>query len=564
MAVTEQEANQTPTLGGLRERHLQLMRRWRSLAEASPAEAARAAEGLRAYAAAAGANISDDEGRDDAQGMIDYWTAALSGLKGARFPEFLQLAKYSGAEAASSARRAQDVFEGYASEEDKRVARALLLMLIVSRGDGYARAAAMPRASLQQHIGSARLDAVVEDFVRTGTISKISAQQPDDDRFEIGDIALIERWPALAAWLEERKTQAADRDAMLKRAEHWARAERPNYLLASSSKDLDVLDRYRGLTDTLDAYIQASKKRQTHGRWWLSAGLLFVVLFIGGAIFLEMMRVEFELEAARNAALILEKERAIKNAAQTRETNDQQVPLDQTPIPAASSDAKSIRPSAAQALEGYMWFGQDGQRQVRTDNPAEASASFAKVKTSTRFRAKTAIYLRVQWPKSADDYTSPKAKGIVPKDALIVLREELKPYARLSGVQYWAHVVYAPQVSLSYTTLRPERLERIEKTLAQAGFEVSAKTDRELARDKIVVRYFRPGLKDSFYNAGPADALLVAARLALNDSPLADRLRCEASAQPTDPDRPQLLELVLDPRTKVFEGPAASCAAARP
>lgn len=86
-------ASKRVTLAGLRRRHVTLLKRWTKLATVERQGAM--ADGFRRELAAAGIFFEDWADRDTIQGLVDYWTATMASLPGARgYPELIEVAEF--------------------------------------------------------------------------------------------------------------------------------------------------------------------------------------------------------------------------------------------------------------------------------------------------------------------------------------------------------------------------------------------------------------------------------------------------------------------------------------
>ncbi len=467
------------TMGGLREAHLRLLREWRKIAIGEQLERARL---VRMIAQEAGANIADFAERDEAQGIIDYWASAISGLPEQEFPSMMRLAPYQGETATRAGASAQQTFDALDGEEDRRAARVLFEELIVQRDGGIARAPGRTRAMLQQRIGGDRVDSVIALFAGCGAIGLIESDDPADDRIEISDVRMVENWPALSEWLAERDRFADRRALLMARAETWKRHGRSGGYVAAG-RDLKGIDQYRGQTGLLDEYIDASKRGATT-RSYLVYGVGLLLAFALGLIVL-LWEQNRSAESAigtledKNSALI--DDRSLFAPPQPVEQDIQ--PVDRQ-LQATASDTDF--PS----LTGYMWLGSIARPQVTAPGSNVQFTQLGAARAGTLYRARTDIFLREAPPNNASENKSAPDIGIVPNGALIVLKQPAQGFERPTGVQYWAEIQIVPRVSVQHDGLAEEAQTQLREFLAESGFDVP---DFELtadARGKSEVRYF--------------------------------------------------------------------------
>src|SRR5688572_28744196 len=102
--------SQVASLSEIRARHLELIGRWTpDMDEEATAGLVPLAEALRADARALGVWLDVADDRDRAQGIIDYWAAALMGLSGHGFPAMMRLEPFDPALPEAAAERAEAI-----------------------------------------------------------------------------------------------------------------------------------------------------------------------------------------------------------------------------------------------------------------------------------------------------------------------------------------------------------------------------------------------------------------------------------------------------------------------
>lgn len=507
--------DQLMTIGTVRDRHLSLMREWRELNDADRLEQANA---MRRLGVDAGRNIESPLERDEAQGIVDYWASAMAGLPGGTYPELLRIGAYSGTQAVDAGRSVREAYEALQPPEAQRMARSILVDLLVLGDHGVVRDRPRSRQALQKSAGttdSDMFDAAVATLVKSGAIVRRASDAREDDIFEAVDGRIAESWSALKQWLLAAKTYSVERARMMELAQRWRDADRRPDLLLLTSGDVEKALSFKGEDDLLDDYIDAS--RRTRRRVRQIAGLILgvaVVALCGALLFyvqltraarLESTTAKAERDEARQAL-----DQAQRQLAEARRT-DARAQADAASVARITylpGDRENRRigpgttaptdPAAAQALErlpaltGAMWLGSDDARQVSDLQGRPLTTNFAQAAPGTRYRARIQIYLRERMPTSGVEYTSPPQKAIIPAGAQIVLVGRPRGYARGSTTQYWADVRVVPQVYVQFKNTPSDEVERLRRRLADAGFEVPAAEERRDFNDTTQVRYFQP------------------------------------------------------------------------
>ncbi len=464
-----------PTIGRVRETHLDLMRNWRDL----DSDAARAAEAeaLRANVAKAGRGINDPKERFEAQGILDYWASSIASLPDRALPSFIELDPYEGEAAKNVGRNAAEIYAELESEEDRRIARALFEELMERGERGYVKRPAPLRATLRSHIGGKDFDKVVDAYIDGGAIVRLPGTTPGEERLEVSDVQLSEEWPELRDWLDSLANYAAFRDFLVKSADEWKRAGYPRSRLISDPAQLAQLDRYRDETELVDDFISKSRSAYRWG-WWrnlIAAG--FCLAIIATLVAIAVVARQQASEAANSASADAAVGLGNSVGPQTIGKGDL--------TPANSTAPASSGPLA---IVGALWLGSDAAPQVVT--PTGGAPSLASAAAGSSFRLRTNIFLRQAWPESTDNYTSPPSISVVPAGSLVYLTSDPKGYDRPSGRQYWAQVRVVPRVYVQYAGFDPGAIQALRKRLATAGFDVPPAQNIPTASTLREIRYF--------------------------------------------------------------------------
>ena len=169
-----------------------------------------------AQATATGAVLIPED-RQQAQGLIDYWTASLlteyrelsaksttTSTTRVRPPTTL-LAEFNADYARNVAEHAAQWFRE-AENDDRELARRLFLRLVqLSSTTRTFKLQSTSRSNLWGAGPPAKVDAVIQALADAGVL-KITktTDQPDDDRVELISEALTRTWNELEKWLEQR------------------------------------------------------------------------------------------------------------------------------------------------------------------------------------------------------------------------------------------------------------------------------------------------------------------------------------------------------------------------
>ncbi len=465
-------ADRPKTVGILREDHLTLMREWLDLAD--DRIRAERAKALRTAVKAAGCDIGPLPDRDEAQGIVDYWASAIASLEGESYPEILKLDDYVGEAIKLAGVSAQQVFAGLASDEERRTARRLFEDLIYVGPNGAERGPARTRAVLQQRIGGASLDRVLEQFVETGAIARLAGDTPGNDRFEASDSRLAEDWPDLREWLADQKDYDETRSRLMAQAERWQILKDPMQL--ARGRDLDKIDRFLGETDQLDLFIAASTRQLKINRNIRISSIIFVLLLL-----FAIGVVSYKFWVSINAT----------NAAEDAQERDDELLIDkdagvESLAPPLSGGEQGV--ASPPSREGAMWLGSIDRPKVEPVSGETATLDFDSATSGTAYRVLDNIRLRARLPD--ETYTFYPRRSATYPGSLIILQDAPRGYDRPNGRQYWANVRVVPRVYIQYARGNAAAIERLRRQLAAAGFDVPEAEETESAIGLNEVRYF--------------------------------------------------------------------------
>ena len=516
------------TIGTLRDRHLELMRAWRKL-DSDEARVMHAAE-FRVAVADGGADISAPGERDEAQGMIDYWASAIAALPGQTYPELLKLTDYQGEEAKRAAWSARQQYEALDSPEKQRIARSILENLLRLGPDGKLERAP-PRErevllSAAQVAYQSQFDEVIAQLAGTGVIVPRPGDGAHGERFEIADANIADNWPALSEWLSERRKFNVRRDRVMAAATRWKEQGRdPDLLL--NRYDLKLAPAYQNASETIDAYIAASRRHSSLRRLQLWGGLSGVAILIAasaGALLLQKTRADDSISSAikgKYDALAIQQQLDLAESVQQSQfcakvlekqcgghlssIGTALVAADQR-FTVSSSDlttGKTIAGSplaGMDALTGVIWLGSEGAPAI-TSPTGGRIGPLGALHRGDRARTNVPVYLRAGLP-SPSTYAWAPSKATLAKGMAFELLQQPTSYNRTTGVQYWARVQVIPQVYIQAPDAKGVKVRAIRDRLAELGFDVPKIASLPQALGKSEVRFFLES------DRAPAQALL--------------------------------------------------------
>jgi hypothetical protein len=486
------------TIGTLRDQHLALMREWQGLTD--EAKRTRAAD-MRRIAVEAGKNIESPMERDEAQGIVDYWASAIASLPGGSYPELLTIDDYTSTQAVDAGRSVCEAYEALQPQEAQRLARSILMDLLVLGDHGVERDLPRSRQALQKSAGTTdtnMFDAALATLVKSGAVIRRASESRADDYFEAADGRIAESWPALEEWLLSAKSYAVERARLMDLAQRWSDAGRRPDLLLLTSGDVENALGFKNEDDLLDTYIEASRRARGRVRQLTFLILTLAVITLSITSFISWQKMK-DAETRLHRAEAENAKADQRFAAANADAGVAQLP-DQSDARTRQSIGPGITtptdPTAGRALEnldavkGAMWLGSNDAPQVSTLQGGRVT-NLAQATRGTRYRTRLPIYLRLGMPASGTNYTPPGRKAIIPAGAQVVLQGPPQAFARESGIQYWAAVQVVPQVYVQYNHANPAEVDRLRRQLADAGFEVPAGERREDFANGVEVRFFQ-------------------------------------------------------------------------
>ncbi|WP_072380426.1 hypothetical protein [Novosphingobium sp. NDB2Meth1] len=504
------------TIGMIRDEHLALMQQWRSLPDDAVREARAGA--FREAVAACGTDLESPGERDEAQGIIDYWASAISGLKGAVYPKLLVVADYSGLRAAAAAQSIRQVYEALDPPEMKPIARKVMENLLVLKDSTVERRRAQDREALRRSAGvgeqaedKAAFDALLAKLVATGSIVRRAGETPDDDRFEVADVHVADQknWPDLARWLKDAAAYNTERDRLVQFAIGWWQSGREPALLLSTPQAAHDALRFMGEDETLDAYIKESERTFWQKRRNILTIALAVVVVQAAALVglwfmydkandrLEVAKTEIARAARQSAKAAIDEHRA----AETTQTAEY---LNTVLLGNSEAELKQIATATADApkpeddllgklaiVNGAVLLGTDKGMLV-SDLKGSPIPGLGGLAEGSRLRMRGASALFTEMPAGKNKYNPPDAKATIPTGGQIVLQAVPRIVTLAGSRFFWAPVRVIPQVYVQYHSLPKAQVDAIRRSLAEAGFETPAAQLITGFSGLSEVRYQRP------------------------------------------------------------------------
>ena len=474
---------QAASLSELRGRHLDLIERWTPDMDAeSTAGLVPLAEALRAEARSLGAWLDDADDRDRAQGIIDYWTAALMGLSGHGFPELMRLEPFDPALAEAAAGRAEAIVapnDGTSREED---AETMLLALVrTGPNDRIVCRAPAERGDLVRAGASETIQAgqaeMLDRLVGAGIINRLSDGRSEEDCYEFAYGSIARAWPRLRRWLEQRRNSFATREKLKATAQLWKDSGDTGYLLSGDA--LSEGGKYSGEDPLLTEFIRVSRRAADRRRWqWIAAGTVGPVL--AALIMTGVYDVSFDWGVEDQDRKQIERSEAPNlEAALANETAAAPAPAVQT----APTQARSNL-----GTPGWIWAGTVEAPLLRDPETGQL-ADLAAIEPGSTWRLRTEIVLREGGP-GPNNASAPQV-ALVPAGALVLVIGNVRRVERPSGLQYWLPVRVLPRVYIQYANARPAQVEPLRGVLREMGVEAPPIDQERSAARRHEVRYFR-------------------------------------------------------------------------
>lgn len=213
-----------------------------------------------------GATIESQADRAAAQALLDYWVGVLYSAPqpsdrstGCSVPDAL-LTDFLPETLSSSVAMANEAYGRLASDEDRRLIRAVFLELVRPVGGGEVVGRPVRRETLQRLGDPAAVDRVLGPWVAAGIIAETRTGEPADDRFELTHKGLARDWGVLAGWLAETRLSEETRLRLTATAKLWKQSGADGYLLSGSA--LDEAARFAESGSDIESLVRASREKQ--------------------------------------------------------------------------------------------------------------------------------------------------------------------------------------------------------------------------------------------------------------------------------------------------------------
>ncbi len=203
-----------------------------------------------------GVALDDPGERKQAQGIIDYWSAALYRQVRAATDRLTSaetiLVDFDPAELEEAIQQANAILESF-SAEDLRLARDILLSTTRPTQSGF-ELEPVSVERLRAYGDSQRVDKILQQLERTGILKRITNGTDPSARVVLASESYARVWPRLRAWLEHRR-QLHDAAVIWQQRNRSTDALLEGQLLkeAQSNRDLSDLER---------EFIEASRHRR--------------------------------------------------------------------------------------------------------------------------------------------------------------------------------------------------------------------------------------------------------------------------------------------------------------
>ncbi len=163
------------------------------------------------------------------------------------------------------ASRAQEIYDGLASDTDRRIARRAFISLInIGEGAFDTRRRVLLSQIVAKDESSEHVRNVLQQFSKTGKayFITLSTDAEGKETAEITHEALFEHWGSLKQWLDEKRDDLPFIHRLEKASSHWKNQDKPDGLLWRTP-DLDSLKDYhrhnkQDMTELQHVFFEAS------------------------------------------------------------------------------------------------------------------------------------------------------------------------------------------------------------------------------------------------------------------------------------------------------------------
>jgi hypothetical protein len=476
------------SLADVRDRHLDLLEEW------SPERAealAPAAEALRVDAQALGGWVDEPDERDRAQGIVDYWTAALTGLQGRPFPEILRLAPFDPSLPAGEVARAEEILAPLAGTPLQTEVEQMLLCLVRPGPHGALICRApVERAELvaagTDGAGSAdpaRKAELLDRLVAAGILRASNEAAGGEPRYAFAHGSAARAWDRVRTLVDQSRSMHANINRLRATAQLWKQSGDAGFLLFGDA--LDDAGKYLGHDDTLNAFIAASRRAAERRRkQWLIFSLAMLLVVVGATAVAFKVGNWFGAEEGFVEGNTTGFSKGTEIGFDRAVVTQQEVARADAPPP----EAEPTLVAGGRQLVGWIWAGSESQPQLRhfeSNSPVIPS----ELMPGQAYRAGTFLWLRAGPPGPDGDADR---VSVVPAGGRVLVRAPRTTVQRRAGIQYWVEVSFVPAVQVHYANAGARQVGTLRRALIEAGFEVPPAAPSPDARNLREVRYFRP------------------------------------------------------------------------
>lgn len=188
-------------------------------------------------------------------------------------------------------RRAADAFYQGLSSDEQRAAREILMQLVRPGADCEASLETVPRDILLEALARVgvprgRADDTVRKLVDAGLVRELAG--PRGPSLALPHVVLMQCWPTLISWLNERRQEQEDRGRLTVAARHWEETGRRDDALWRGAP-LDEALGYTDLSDLEEAFIKAALAARSRServkRRYLWSVVIVLTAVVGVAVY---------------------------------------------------------------------------------------------------------------------------------------------------------------------------------------------------------------------------------------------------------------------------------------
>ncbi len=316
--------------------------------------------------------VSDVLGEPAALPLLQFTLLKLWGMR-SRNRVTWEAYKQLGGGRDALANTADKLYNALNPAEQLIARRTLLKMVRPTQGLDVVRNRVQRQQLYEPTIGQARVDYVVNHFVRERLLRLTPGESPDNDQLEIAHEALVRNWPRLIGWLEEDRVFLRHRLRLTEMAEQWDALDRDESALLRGLV-LEEAQQYADLSELEKTFVAASltavKKeeleREAARQRELDQARLFarrLSILVVALAFVFFIALGFALLARRNAVIADQNAQAAQDNAATAVANE-----------AAAEYAQATAEANAQIAAQNAALAETAQTEAEANAAAAATA----------------------------------------------------------------------------------------------------------------------------------------------------------------------------------------------